>query len=141
MKVKEAIRELYNLSEYEMIRVKSHEGGRNLVYVCRYEGEPRYVVRISITGDRREQDYQAELEFVHYLAQGGASVADVLSSENGKLVEKVSIEEKEVFVSCFTYAKEMLISDNGYRYRGGAPLSEYFFNTGKALGKIHQLSF
>ena len=34
----------------------------------------------------------------------------------------------------------MLIADNGYRYREGAPLSEYFYNTGKALGAIHRLS-
>ncbi len=38
------------------------------------------------------------------------------------------------------YAKGMLIADNGYRYRDGAPLSEYFYNTGKALGIIHRLS-
>ena len=68
--------------EYELNRVEGHEGGRNLVYVCRYEGEPRYVARISATGDRREQDYLAEVEFVHYLAQAGANVADVLPSVN-----------------------------------------------------------
>ena len=34
----------------------------------------------------------------------------------------------------------MLLSDNGYRYRQGAPLEEYFYNTGKALGAIHRLS-
>lgn len=140
MRVQEIIRKYYQLSEYEMVPVESHEGGRNLVMICRYEGEPRYVVRLSSTGDRREQDYLAEAEFVHYLAQGGASVADVLPSVNGKLVEKVPIDREEVFVSCFAYAKGMLISDNGYRYREGAPLSEYFYHTGKTLGKIHQLS-
>ena len=140
MTIKETISELYNLSEYELIQVESHEGGRNLVYVCRYEGEPRYVVRISTIGDRREQDYQAEVEFVHYLAQGGASVADVIPSVNGKLVEKIPVEEKEGFVSCFAYAKGMLISGNGYQYREGVPISEYYFNTGKTLGKIHRLS-
>ena len=34
----------------------------------------------------------------------------------------------------------MLLCDNGYRYREGAPLEEYFYNTGKTLGKIHELS-
>jgi Ser/Thr protein kinase RdoA (MazF antagonist) len=34
----------------------------------------------------------------------------------------------------------MLLADNGYRYREGASLSEYFYNTGKALGAIHRLS-
>ena len=34
----------------------------------------------------------------------------------------------------------MLLCDNGYRYREGVPLEDYFFNTGKTLGKIHELS-
>ena len=34
----------------------------------------------------------------------------------------------------------MLLSDNGYRYRDGAPLEEYFYNTGKTFGAIHRLS-
>ena len=30
--------------------------------------------------------------------------------------------------------------DNGYRYREGAPLEEYFYNVGKTIGRIHKLS-
>ncbi len=45
-----------------------------------------------------------------------------------------------MYISLFAYAKGMLLADNGYRYREGAPLSEYFYNTGKALGSIHKLS-
>ena len=48
--------------------------------------------------------------------------------------------EKRFYVSLFEYAKGTLLSDNGYRYREGAPLEEYFYNTGKALGAIHRLS-
>ena len=44
------------------------------------------------------------------------------------------------YVSLFQYAKGILISDNGYRYREDVPFSEYFYNTGKVLGKIHSLS-
>jgi len=93
-----------------------------------------------MTGDRKEEEYLAETEFIHFLAQGGASVADVIPSANGNTVEKIYFADKEVFISCFEYAKGMLISDNGYRYREGSPLTEYFYNTGKTLGKIHQLS-
>lgn len=80
--------------------------------------------------------YLAETEFVHYLAEHGAPVADALPSVNGNRVERVG----SAYASLFAYAKGMLLSDNGYRYRDGAPLTEYFFNTGKALGKIHHLS-
>lgn len=64
MNITEMISELYDLNGYEMLKGQEHEGGRNLVYICSYEKEPRYAVRISVTGDRLEQDYLAEAEFV-----------------------------------------------------------------------------
>ena len=103
-------------------------------------GEKQYVLRISALGDRSENDYLAETEFVRYLAENGAPVADVIPSVQGRLVERVEADGKAAYVSLFAYAKGMLMADNGYRYREGAPLSEYFYNTGKALGAIHSLS-
>ena len=136
----ENIKDLYGLKDYELSRVPGHEGGRNQIYVCRRGGEPKYVLRLSLIGDRTKEDYLAEAEFVRYLAQNGAPVADVIPSSNGKLVESVSFDKKDCFATLFSFAKGMLISDNGYRYRDGAPLEEYFYNTGKALGAIHRLS-
>ncbi len=136
----ENVKNLYGLKDYELSVVPGHEGGRNLVYVCFKAGEPKYVLRLSLLGDRSAEEYYAEAEFVHYLADNGAPVADVIPSSNGKLVESFSADGKECFVMLFSYAKGMLISDNGYRYREGAPLEEYFYNTGKALGAIHKLS-
>lgn len=136
----EAAKRLYALEEYDLAAVSAHEGGRNQLYVCRKEGESRFVLRISALGDRGEDEYLAETEFVRYLAENGAPVADVMPSVHGKLAERYENEEQDDFISLFAYAKGMLISDNGYRYREGAPLSEYFYNTGKALGKIHRLS-
>ena len=132
-----------------MNEVPGHEGGRNEIYICTLGGEKKYVLRISATGDRKEEEYLAETEFVHYLAENGASVADVVPSKNGRLVERFSAEGDDadegveginVYVSLFEYAKGMLLSDNGYRYREGAPLTEYFYNTGKALGAIHRMA-
>ena len=134
------IRKLFNLEKYEMKEVESHEGGRNWIFLCENEGKYRFAIRISLTGDRREEEYLAETEFVHYLAANGGAVTDVFPSVNGKLVEQTVYDGRKAFISCFAYAKGMLISDNGYRYREGAPLSEYFYNTGKTLGKIHQLA-
>ncbi len=78
------IKNLYGFYEdYTFSQVASHEGGRNLVYICKNKGIKSLVVRISMTQDRLEKDYQAELEFVHYLAENGASVADVIPSKSG----------------------------------------------------------
>jgi len=129
-------KKLYGVTDYEEQTVSAHEGGRNRVIVLSKEGEKRYVLRISSLKDRSEEDYLAETEFIRYLAEGGASVADVIGSQNGRLVEKLG----ESYLSMFAYAPGMLISDNGYRYREGAPLTEYFYHTGKTLGRIHALS-
>ena len=136
----EEAKRLYALEGYDCAAVSEHEDGRNQVYVCRKDGENRYVLRVSALGDRREEDYLAETEFIRYLAEHGAPVADVLPSVKGKLVERYENQGQTIYISLFVYAKGMLIADNGYRYRDGAPLSEYFYNTGKALGKIHRLS-
>lgn len=139
--MEEIVRTLYDLNEdWEIILIDEHEGGRNQVYACKCMNQPKYVIRISSIGDRKEKDYLAEIEFVHFLAVGGASVSDVIPSVNGKFVERILLGNREIFISCFEYARGMLISDNGYQYIDGRPLSEYFYNTGKTLGKIHKLS-
>ena len=135
----EKARRLYALDNYELRPVPGHEGGRNLVYICSLNGQKKYVLRVSALGDRTEEDYLAETEFIRYLARNGAPVADVIPSVRGKLVERVEQDETTVFLSLFEYAKGMLLSDNGYRYREGASLDEYFYHTGKALGSIHRL--
>lgn len=140
LQVLQAARLLYGLDCFECKQVAGHEGGRNLIYVCLINQEKKYVLRISALGDRTEEDYLAETEFVRYLAANHAPVADVLPSIHGRLVETVRQEERTYYVCLFAYAKGILLSDNGYRYREGAPLEEYFYNTGKALGAIHRLS-
>ena len=136
--IREALR-LYGMERAEVGRIPAHDGGRNDVYAIRI-GKVKYILRISALGDRTEEDYLAETEFVCYLAENGAPVAGVIPSNNGKLVERIEYCGKTAFACLFEYAPGVLISENGYRYRDGAPLAEYFYNTGKALGRIHALS-
>ena len=139
-RILEQVKKHYSLEDCTFIPVSGHEGGRNRIVIVSRNGEKQYVLRISALGDRCEDDYLAETEFVRFLAENGAPVADVIPSVRGRLVERVEADGKAVYVSLFAYAKGMLMADNSYRYREGAPLSEYFFNTGKALGAIHRLS-
>ena len=136
----ERAKALYALDGFELSPIAGHEGGRNLLWVCARNGKREAVLRASTTGDRTAEEMLAEAEFVRYLAQNGAPVANVIPSVRGQLVEAVDPGGPPCFVCLFEYAKGMLISDNGYRYRDGAPLEEYFYNTGKALGAIHRLS-
>ena len=139
-RILEAAKALYALEDCDCRPVPGHEGGRNLICVCRRNGENRYALRVSALDDRTEEDYLAETEFVRYLALNGAPVADVIPSRRGRLVERVKQDGRVYFLCLFAWAPGMLMFDNGYRYRDSAPLSEYFYNTGKALGAIHRLS-
>ncbi len=132
----EQAKHLYALEECTFAPVSGHEGGRNRIVIVSRNGRKQYVLRISDTDDRAEETYLAEAEFVRFLAQDGAPVSDVIPSVQGRLVERM----EAVYVSLFAYAKGMLMAENGYRYRKGAPLSEYFFSVGKALGAIHRRS-
>ena len=131
---------LYLTENRKIIRVPGHEGGRNTVYILTSAEGTKNVLRVSELSDRTEADYLAETDFVHFLAQNGAPVADVLPSVNQRFVERVDRDGRAAYLCMFSYAEGMLLSDNGYRYREGAPLEEYFYNTGKTLGIIHRLS-
>ena len=133
---------LFGLERCKASEIPEHNGGRNQIIVLENDGGEKYILRISRLKDRTEEDYLAETEFVHYLAAHGAPVTDAIKSKNGNFVERIeNAEDNSLFYVCvFEYARGMLISDNGYRYRKGAPLSEYFYNTGKTLGRIHALS-
>lgn len=126
----------YGLEDAVVRPVPPHCGGKNTVFILT-KGIEKYVLRLSETGDRTEEEYLAETEFVRHLAANGAPVADVLPSRGGKLVERTA---DGAFVSVFRYAPGILLSENGYRYRAGIPLSEYYYNTGKTLGKLHALA-
>ena len=148
----EKARAFYDLEGFELEQVGGHDGGRNLVYVCKKDDEKKYVLRLSALGDRTQEEYEAEAEFVHYLAENGAPVAAVIPSKNGRLVESVegiSEEDSAAYadakntmchVSLFDYAKGILLWENQYRYREGAPITELFYNMGKTIGAIHRLS-
>lgn len=134
-KILQNIIKLFNIPEENIKMLPEHEGGRNRIYRC-----AKGILRVAEAVDKNLEDYLAEAEFVHYLAKNGAPVADIQKSAQGNFVEQIEEEGKRWYISLFDYAKGMLMVDNGYRYRENAPLSEYFYNTGKALAKIHKLS-
>ena len=51
-----------------------------------------YILCASYLGDRSEGDYLAETEFVRFLAENGAPVADVIPSDQNRLVECVEAD-------------------------------------------------
>ncbi|WP_260632749.1 phosphotransferase enzyme family protein [Paenibacillus xylanexedens] len=132
--------ELFHLEGYDIQLIPPHEGGRNVVYTCEQKGRKSLILRVSFLPDRKRADYMAELEYVRYLFEHGASVSNVVSSKKGYLLEEITYEEHTFFVCMFVKATGKLLVENHYQYREGVPLSEYYYNSGKALGRMHHLS-
>lgn len=125
---------------YEIRPVNAHDGGRNVVYTCEKEGTGAKIIRIAFLSDRSREDFLGEVEYIRYLFAHGGSVSDVVSSKKGNLLEEIAHHNHYYFVCVFEKAKGKLLAENNYRYREGAPITEYFYNCGKVLGKMHQLS-
>lgn len=125
---------------YEIQLIPAHDGGRNVVYTCEKEGAEAKILRIAFLPDRSREDLLGEVEYIQYLFEHGGSVSNVISSRKGNLVEEITHNNHTFFVCLFEKAKGKLLVENHYQYREGAPLSEYFYNCGKVLGKMHQLS-
>ncbi|WP_207634863.1 phosphotransferase enzyme family protein [Cytobacillus praedii] len=134
------ISKLYGLEEYQIGLISPHDGGRNIVYICEKEGSKSKILRISYLNDRHLEDYLGELEYIKYLFNHGGSVSNVISSLNGNILEKVSFNGNTFFVSLFENAKGKRLVENNFKYREGAEITEYYYNCGKVLGKLHQLS-
>ncbi|WP_339301591.1 phosphotransferase [Paenibacillus sp. FSL R5-0623] len=132
--------QLFHLEGYNIQLIPPHEGGRNVVYTCEQEGRESLILRVSFLPDRKREDYIAELEYVRYLFEHGASVSNVVSSKKGYLLEEITYDEHTFFICMFVKATGKLLVENHYQYREGVPLSEYYYNSGKVLGRMHQLS-
>lgn len=134
------VSELYDLEGYEFKQVNPHTGGRNVVYTCEKEGADAKILRISFLTDRSREDVLGEVEYIRYLFEHGGSVSNVISSNKGNLLEEIIHHDHTFFICIFIKAKGKMLVENNYRYREGAPISEYYYNCGKVLGKLHHIS-
>ncbi len=134
------IEQRYALEGYTKKQIPAHQGGRNVVYMYETKAGEFTVIRISFLQDRSYEDILAEAEYIRYLAENGASVANVIHSKTNALVEVIAYKDHLLYICAFEKAKGKQLAENNYRYRDGVPLTEYFYNCGKTLGKMHQLS-
>ncbi|WP_339314981.1 phosphotransferase [Paenibacillus sp. FSL R10-2734] len=134
------ISELYGLEGYELQPVKAHDGGRNVVYTCEKKGSDAKILRIAFLNDRSREDFLGEIEYIRYLFEHGGSISDVINSRKGNLLEEITHNNHTFFICLFNKAKGKMLADNNYRYREEAPITEYYYNCGKVLGKMHELS-
>jgi len=130
---------LFGTSKEALGKFDDYEGCANLVYHYENEGQPR-ILRLSYRSDRPVELIQAELHFVEYLAAGGVHVAQPVPSIHGNLLEVIPTTRMNFIAVSFLKGKGMRVPDNGYRYREGVPMQEYFQNWGQVLGKMHRMA-
>jgi len=131
---------LYELEGYEIHQVQAHDGGRNLVYTCEKEGVDAKILRIAFLNDRSREDFLGEVEYIRYLFEHGGSVSNVVNSRKGNPLEEITYNYHTFFICLFDKAKGKMLVENNYQYRENAPITEYYYNCGKVLGKMHELS-
>jgi len=134
------VSELYELDGYIFYHVERDYIAPNIIYRCEKEGAKPKILRVAFRTNRSKDDYLGEVEYIRYLHENGGSVANMIGSRNGNLVEEIAHENHMFFICMFEKAKGKQLAENGYQYREGALVSEYYYNCGKTLGKLHQLS-
>jgi Ser/Thr protein kinase RdoA (MazF antagonist) len=134
------VSELYGLEGCDISLIEAHDGGRNVVYSCEKEGAGAKIIRIAFLNDRSREDFLGEVEYIRYLYEHGGNVSNVVSSRKGNLLEEITHDNRTFFICLFEKARGKKLVENNYQYREGVPLTEYFYDCGKVLGKLHQLS-
>lgn len=113
-------------------KIKSLDGFENYVCESTRSGRP-YVLRISHSARRSADQVRAELDWVNYLAEHGASVCVPMRSNDGSLVETFESGEQTLCAVVFEKAEGRYIKRDNQ-----TPAMTR--NRGRLLGKIHALS-
>ncbi len=105
-------------------------------FMFEYEREGgEYILRLSHSRRRTPDLIRGEVDWINYLADGGAGVAKAVLSENGELVELIDDGEGDQFlVTAFVKAQGGPVWTTDF---WGEP---FFVDYGRLLGRIHRLS-
>jgi amicoumacin kinase len=100
------------------------------------DGEVR-VLRFTHSSHRTYEQVQAELEFLNYVAAGGANVARPYHSLSNNLVEEYRAEDGTYFYcSLFEFAKGTHVKPDDLSVWNDT----LFYEWGKTIGKLHRLA-
>jgi len=114
-------------------KIELLDGFESFIYAfSRDDGD--FILRIGHSLRRSHELIQGEVDWINYLAAGGAGVAQPVLSESGCLVEAIEDGQGEYFMA------------TAFKKAAGGPPSKDFWNEtlfkawGRLLGRIHALS-
>ncbi len=114
-------------------QIEALDGFESFIYEYEKDGRS-YILRIGHSRRRSPEMIHGEVDWINYLADGGAGVAKAILSENGELVEAIADgEDGQFLATAFVKAA------------GGPPRKELwnenlFVCYGRLIGRIHKLS-
>lgn len=100
------------------------------LYECTKQGRP-YILRVTDYKTFKEQ--RAEASFINFLHANGVSVANVIPSQEGNLVEVIDKGERDITAVLFTKAA-------GHHATSEEWNSDLIEKLGQVIGKMHRLS-
>lgn len=114
----------------------SHVGGiDNIVYEYERDGES-FILRFTHSSHRTVELVKGEIDFLNYLTDNDASVSRPVPSENGELVEVITLKNSYYSVAAFEKAKgipavKMNIDEQS---------NNFFQELGQTVGNLHALT-
>ena len=114
-------------------KIRLLDGFESFIYEFERGGD-EYILRIGHSLRRNENLIHGEVDWINYLAAGGASVASAIFSKDDRLVEMIDDGRNEHFLAAaFVKAEGQPPQDFGWT-------PALFETYGRTLGKIHALS-
>lgn len=109
------------------------DGFESFIYAFAKDGED-FILRLGHSGRRSPALIHGEVDWINYLARGGASVARAVDSARGNLVEEIADGHGECFLTtAFCWAP-------GRPPQAAGWTPELFATYGRLIGRMHALT-
>lgn len=115
-------------------KIEELGGFESFIYGYEKNGT-KYVLRLGHSLRRTPDLIRGEVDWINYLARGGAGVAQAVNSEAGNLVELLPDGQGEQFLgTAFAWA------EGGAVWQMGGWTEPFMLNYGRLIGKMHALT-
>lgn len=130
----EVLREAASRFSCDIENAKKLGDFENYVYEV-HRGETPYILRLTHSSHRSEEEVEAELKWINYLHKQGVNVSLVNGSDGGNLVEVIKAGGTYFFVCLFDKAP-------GISVKIDDPLfdDQLFYKWGKVTGHMHRVT-
>ncbi|MEZ4642465.1 MAG: hypothetical protein R3E31_06955 [Chloroflexota bacterium] len=115
-------------------RIHLLDGFESFMYAFTKDGGD-YILRLGHSRRRSPELIRGEVDWINYLAAGGAGVAKAVLSENGELVEEIPDGQGSMFL-----ATAFVKAQGGPVWQMGGWTDDLMVKYGRPLGRMHHLS-